>query len=140
MSEKKNKSKKIPQWWWRIYDDIVEGYSRSEVWRKYQDGEYANPLDVDDLESVFNDEYNAVIKMYAKDIEFLPIEERTKMYNRYLRVYRMAMDRGRFSDARQILDRMVRLAGSSSEPGKPKVEIGSDNGTITVSFGLKEDE
>lgn len=139
MSEKKNKSKKIPQWWWSIYDDIVEGYSRSEIWRKYEAGEYANPLDVDDLESVFNDEYNAVIKMYAKDIEFLPIEERTKMYNRYLRVYRMAMDRGRFSDARQILDSMVRLAGSSAEQGKPKVEIGSDNGTITVSFGLKEE-
>ena len=136
MSEEKKtkKNNKIPDYIWRIYDDVADGYPRSECWRKYKECNYNNPSADEDS---FNADYKQVISLYARDIEHLPMEERAKMYNRYLRVYRAVMDRGRFNDARQILDAMVRLTGSAAETGAPSMTLTPDGGgKVTVTFGL----
>lgn len=108
-----------------MYDDMAQGMAKAKMRQKYDDGLYGEAAD-------FDEDYKAVLSMYASDIETLSSDEKAKLYGRYLAVYRMAFEAGRLDDARKILDSMTKLTVASDKG----VTLESGSGRITISFGL----
>lgn len=112
-----------------MYDDIVAGRAKCKMRETYEAGKYGKYADD------FDADYDKVLTMYATDMESLTEAERSKLYSRYLAVYRMAYEQGRIDDARKVLDSMAKLNAMTN------VEVGmAEDGVIKISFGLGKKE
>ena len=110
----------------QMYDDLASGMAKVKIKQRYENGGYGTGCDD------FERDYRVVIRCYAMNIENIADDERAKLYGRYQEIYRLALERGRIKDAREILDAMVKLSGVNKDGG---IEVG--DGTITISFGTK---
>lgn len=111
-----------------MLNDLTEGQSKAYIRERFGNGGYGTPE-----KTTFDRAWGKLIRDYAHELEN-DEDERAKLYARYLSIYKMAVDNGRASDARQILDSMAKVAGLTNE--RLTLEP-IDNGGITITFGPK---
>ena len=110
--------------------DLTDGQSKAFIRERFEGNGYGQKENV-----TFERAWNKLIQEYARELENNETE-RAKLYARYLNIYKMAVDGGRASDARQILDSMAKVAGLTNE----RLTLDTANNGITISFGIKKDD
>jgi len=113
-----------------MLNDLTDGQSKAYIRDRFENGGYGEVGS-----STFGKSWAKLIRDYAHELEN-DEDERAKLYARYLNIYKMAVDNGRASDARQILDSMAKVAGLTNE--RLTLEP-IDNAGITITFGVKRD-
>ena len=113
-----------------MLSDLTDGQSRAYIRNRFENGGYGTPE-----KTSFDRAWGKMIRDFAHELEN-DEDERAKLYARYLNIYKMAVDNGRASDARQILDSMAKVAGLTNE--RLTLEP-IDNAGITITFGVKRD-
>lgn len=120
-----------------LYTDIVEGASRLYMLRKWLSGAYGNKMTtVEADEQAFAEAYNEAVKYLRLNLDSLEEDERSKLYSRYLAVYKSAIDNGDLKNARGTLDSMAKLTNLSGNDKSVTVKQGKEDGVIEIKFGF----
>ena len=119
-----------------IVCDLTNGCGRYDVIRKLEQGLYESqekPLS----HSHSNTYYATAVERMSWQREENIDKCREIMWNRYENLYRECMENNDRKSARQCLQDMVKLFGLSKEQNQ-QLEVKTDNKTVTVTFGFKE--
>lgn len=121
-----------------MYNDMVEGANYLYMLKRWLSGAYGNALgaSVEVDEDEFNDRYTRVIKHLRENIEQLDDDERSKMYGRYLALYKMASDGKNVRDARAVLDSMSKLQGLSDTGKSVTVKQNKEDDVVEIKFNF----
>lgn len=118
--------------------DIVNGYSKSDIFYKLANGEY--PYMTKGLkDSACYDYYNAALQRLAFDADENEKQMRDKLYNMYLSLYQNAVEEGNNMQAKAILDSIVKMGGLD-KPKQPTVNIQTEKGNLNINFGFSDEQ
>ena len=87
-------------------------------------------------EQAFAEAYNEAVKYLRLNLDSLEEDERSKLYSRYLAVYKSAIDNGDLKNARGTLDSMAKLTNLSGNDKSVTVKQGKEDGVIEIKFGF----
>ena len=137
LTEKYNKAEALIE---KVYIDIANGVSRSQVIDKITKGVYdgmERPL-VARTAAYY---YNAALDRFAVDTDIEAERLRQMFYGRYEALLEEAVKKGDIYNARGILDSMSRIFGVERKNPDTAIQIVNNKEGITVNFGFdKKDE
>ena len=138
LTEKYNKADALVE---KVYCDVANGVSRSQVIDKIMKGVYEGmerPLAARTAAYY----YNAALDRFAVDCDVEAERLRQMFYGRYESLLEEAVKKGDLYNARGILDSMSRIFGIEKKTPDTAIMINSDKeGGVTVNFGFgKTDE
>ena len=122
-----------------IYQDIADGYTRTQLKKKLMRGQYAlqkKGFDVDEAENA----YQMALGRYCEDVDEKAEALRVKLFGRLEAVYKKAIDAGDLYNARMALND---IAKTFLGVGNPMLNLnvnGSKDGNITIKFGFDNEE
>lgn len=124
----------------KVYCDIANGVSRSQIIEKITSGSY------DGMERGFCKRtghyyYNAALDRFAVDTDIEAEKLRNMFYGRYEALLEECIKKGDMYNARGVLDSMSRIFGIERKTPDTAIMINSDKeGGVTVNFGFKKED
>ena len=118
--------------------DIVNGLSKSDIFFKLRDAKYPN-MKKGLSEFTTKEYYEAAMSRLSLDRDRDEEQIKNTIYAQYLNLYREAMEEGSNSQAKAILDSLVKLYGFDRKPVQ-NVNIEAKDGNINVSFGFENND
>lgn len=116
----------------KVYCDICNGFSKSDILQKLQEGLYDN-IPVKQRQAY--DYYNAAMDRLALDSDIEEKEMKNMFYGRYESILKEAIEVGDRISARNILDSMAKIFLQKNDTSSICINGGNDS-SVTITFGF----
>lgn len=124
-----------------VFCDICNGVSRSDITQKLMNGQYESQKGQQKKMTyrTANEYWNTALDRMHYNTDIQHAELKDIFFNRYESLLETAIKKNDLYNARCILDSMTKtFLGDDRE--KNKIEINSNNGQVTISFGFSNNE
>lgn len=111
-----------------MYFDVIHGKQKYQIREKFTSQGYNNKTHSD---RQFFTYWNAMIDMFAEEFEKNKEDLKSKFIARYLYLYEMNVSKGKFKEAKEVLDSIAKMTGVN-EPDEVKIDFEN----FTIDFGL----
>lgn len=111
-----------------MYFDVIHGKQKYQIREKYTSQGYNNKTHSD---RQFYEYWNAMMDLFAEEFEKNKEDLKSKFIARYLYLYEMNVSKGKFKEAKEVLDSIAKMTGVN-EPDEVKIDFEN----FTIDFGL----
>lgn len=111
-----------------MYADVIRGKQKYQIREKFMNGDYNNKALTN---ASFCGYWNDMILLFAEEFEKNKEDLKSKFIARYLYLYEMNITKGKFKEAKEVLDSIAKMTGVN-EPDEVKIDFEN----FTIDFGL----